>query len=202
MGAKKESSKVKKEREEKRKSPERETSHSGKSELEKCQDRVRELEEYSKRIKATLENLRKEKDEEINATYDYANQKMVEHLIDVLDDMERLMKNFKNKESLEFEALKLTYSKFKNILVSEGLKEIKASGKFDPFDHEAIERVESVELPDWEIVEVVQPGYKFRSRIIRPAKVKVALHVEKKEEIEETDNIEEDENIDGNGEKR
>ncbi len=202
MSTKKESSKVKKEREEKRKHLEEKTLHSEKSELEKCRNRVKELEEYSKRIKATLENLRKEKDEEINTTFNYANQKMVEHLIDVLDDMERLMKNFKDKKSLEFEALRLTYRKFKDILVSEGLKEIKASGKFDPFDHEAIERVESEELPDWEIVEVVQPGYKFRSKIIRPAKVKVALHVEKREEIEETKNAEGNKSTDAKNEKR
>ena len=200
---KKESSKANKEekgkakKEEKRKISEEDTARSKKSELEECRERIKEVEEYSKRIKATLENLRKEKDEEINVTRNYANQKMIENLIDVLDDMERLMKNFDNKESLEFEALKMTYRKFKSILVSEGLKEIKASGKFDPFDHEAIERVESEKLPDWEIVEVVQPGYKFRSKVIRPAKVKVALHVEKRKESEEIDNKDKNKNPDG-----
>ncbi len=173
-------------------------------EFEKCQERVKELEEYSKRIKATLENLRKEKDEEINATFNYAKQKMVEKLIDVLDDMERLMKNFGDKKSLEFEALKLTYRKFKDVLVSEGLKEIKASGKFDPFEHEAIERVESEKLPDWEIAEVVQPGYKFHSKIIRPAKVKVALHVEKrkKPQARKVEDKSKNENSDDEDEKR
>ncbi len=200
---KKESSKANKEekgkakKEEKRKISEEDTARSKKSELEECRERIKEVEEYSKRIKATLENLRKEKDEEINVTRNYANQKMIENLIDVLDDMERLMKNFDNKESLEFEALKMTYRKFKSILVSEGLKEIKASGKFDPFDHEAIERVESEKLPDWEIVEVVQPGYKFRSKVIRPAKVKVALHVEKRKESEDIDNKDKNKNPDG-----
>ncbi len=148
-------------------------------ELKECLGRMKELEEYAKRSKAALENLRREKDEEVRSASSYANLKLVEKLVEVLDDMERLTEHFGDKKSLEFKALNLMYKKFKDILASEGLKEIEASGKFDPFDHEAIERIESEELPDWEIVEVVQRGYKFRSRILRPARVKVAMHVEK-----------------------
>lgn len=148
-------------------------------ELKECLDKTKELEEYAKRSKAALENLRKEKDTEVRSASSYANLKLIEKLIEVLDDMERLIKHFGDRKSLEFKALSLMYKKFKDILSLEGLKEIKASGKFDPFDHEAVERVESEELPDWEIVEVVQHGYKFRSRIVRPARVKVAMHVEK-----------------------
>jgi len=147
-----------------------------KKELEECLNRTKELEEYAKRSKATLENLRREKDEEIKDAVDYANKNLVEKLVYVLDDIERLIENFENKESLEYQALKMLHDKFKDILVSEGLKEIKSDGKFDPFDHEAIERVESAEHEDWDIVEVVEKGYKFRSRLIRPSKVKVAVH--------------------------
>ncbi len=147
-----------------------------KKELEECRKRAREFEEYAKRSKAALENLRREKDEEIKDAIDYANKNLVEKLVFVLDDIERLMKHFENKESLEYKALKMLHDKFKEILVSEGLKEIKNDGKFDPFDHEAVERVESAEHEDWDIIEVVEKGYKFRSRLIRPSKVKVAVH--------------------------
>ncbi len=150
--------------------------------LSECQKQNQELEEYAKRAKAELENLRKDKDEEINYTMNYANQKIIEKLIDVLDDMERIIKNFKEKDSLDFTALQLMYKRFKNALEAEGLKKIETSGKFDPFDHEAVERVESSKHEDWDVVEVTQNGYKFKSRVIRPAKVKVALHVESKSE--------------------
>ncbi len=148
-------------------------------ELEKCEKRVKELEEYAKRNKAALENLRREKDEEVKEAVDYANKNLVERLVYVMDDMERLLKHFENKSSLEYEALKMVYAKFKDILVSEGLKEIESKGKFDPFDHDAVERVESETHEDWDIVEVVEKGYKFRSKLIRPSKVKVAVHVKK-----------------------
>jgi molecular chaperone GrpE len=148
-----------------------------KKELEECLQRAKEFENYAKRSKAALENLRREKDEEIRDAIDYANKNMVEKLVYVLDDIERLLEHFEDKKSLEYGALKMIHDRFKEILVSEGLKEIKSDGKFDPFDHEAIERVESPTHEDWDIVEVVEKGYKFRSRLIRPAKVKVAVHV-------------------------
>ncbi len=171
--------KVKKENESKVSDKKKEKSSSReklKKELEECLQRSKELEDYAKRSKAALENLRKEKDEEIKDAVDYANKKIVEELIYVLDDMERLLENFSDKKSLEYDALKIIYNKFKDILISEGLKEIESKGKFDPFDHDAVERVESSIHEDWDIVEVVQKGYKFRSRLIRPAKVKVAVH--------------------------
>ncbi|MGC9219409.1 MAG: nucleotide exchange factor GrpE, partial [Athalassotoga sp.] len=59
----------------------------------------------------------------------------------------------------------------------EGLKKIDTSGKFDPIEHDAVERIESPDHDDWDIVEVTQNGYKFKNKVIRPAKVKVALHV-------------------------
>ncbi len=160
----------------KTKNPHEEKEKKLKKELEDCLKRAKELEDYAKRSKAALENVRREKDEEIRNAMDYANKNIVEKLVYVLDDMERLLNNFEDKKSLEYDALKIIYNKFKDVLVSEGLKEIKSEGKFDPFDHDAVERVESSEHEDWDIVEVVQKGYKFRSRLIRPAKVKVAVH--------------------------
>jgi molecular chaperone GrpE len=146
--------------------------------LNESRQKNHELEEYAKRMKASLENMRMEKDEELNYVASHANQKFVEKLIEILDDMERIMNNFKDRSNLDFVAFQLMYKKFKNLLEAEGLKKIETSGKFDPFEHDAVERVESSVNEDWDIVEVTQNGYKFRSTVIRPAKVKVAMHVE------------------------
>ncbi len=144
--------------------------------IEEYEKRNKELEDYAKRMKASLENLRKEKEEEVNYAISYANQKLVEKLVEVLDEMERLLNNFSNKDSLDYVALQMMYKKFKNTLEAEGLKKIETNGKFDPFEHDAVERVESPNHEDWDIVEVTQNGYKFRNKVIRPAKVKVAMH--------------------------
>lgn len=145
--------------------------------LEECNKSNKELEEYAKRMKASLENLRKEKEEEINYATNYANQELVGKFVEILDDMERIMKNVEDKNSLEYVAIQIMYKKFKNMLEAEGLKKIETSGKFDPFVHDAVERIETSDHDDWDIVEVAQNGYKFKNKVIRPAKVKVAMHV-------------------------
>ncbi len=147
-----------------------------KSALEACEKQKKELDEYAKRVKASLENMRREKEEEINHAMSYANQKLVEKFVEILDDMERIMNHIQDKNSTEFTALEIMYKKFKNMLEVEGLQKIDTSGKFDPFEHDAVERVESPDHDDWDIVEVTQNGYKFKNKVIRPAKVKVAMH--------------------------
>ncbi len=147
-----------------------------KSALDTCEKQKKELDEYAKRARASLENMRREKEEEINYATSYANQKLVERFVEILDDMERIMKHFQDKNSTEYIALEIMYKKFKNMLEVEGLKKIDTSGKFDPFEHDAVERIESPDHDDWDIVEVTQNGYKFKNKVIRPAKVKVAMH--------------------------
>ncbi len=147
-----------------------------KAALEACEKRIKELDEYAKRTKASLENMKKEKAEEIEYATSYSNQKLVEKFVEILDDMEMIMKNFPDKKSVEYAAIEIIYKKFKNVLEVEGLRRIDTSGKFDPFEHDAVERIASSDHDDWDIIEVTQNGYKFKNKVIRPAKVKVAMH--------------------------
>jgi len=145
--------------------------------LDKCWEEVKDLREYSKRVTADLDNLRRERDGDIDRAVNDAKQEIVKNLLYVMDDMDLLIKNFQDKESVEYKAIKLIYKNFKNVLVSEGLEEIDASGNYDFLKHEAVCLIESEEVPDFKIVDVVLPGYMFHSKVIRPSKVKVALHV-------------------------
>lgn len=72
------------------------------------------------------------------------------------------------------EGLEKVFRQLALTLEKEGLKEIKAEGKFDPFLHEAIHREESPEVDEGKILEVYQKGYMLNGRVLRPAKVKVA----------------------------
>jgi molecular chaperone GrpE len=47
--------------------------------------------------------------------------------------------------------------------------------KFDPWKHEAVETVPTDEYDEHTIMQVLQPGYKFKDKILRPAKVRVAI---------------------------
>jgi molecular chaperone GrpE len=55
------------------------------------------------------------------------------------------------------------------------VQRIPAQGEpFDPRVHEAIEMVETDEVPDHHVLEELQPGYRIKERLLRPAMVRVA----------------------------
>jgi molecular chaperone GrpE len=45
---------------------------------------------------------------------------------------------------------------------------------FDPHLHEAIEMVETTDVPDHQVIDELQRGYKLKERLLRPAMVRVA----------------------------
>jgi molecular chaperone GrpE len=45
---------------------------------------------------------------------------------------------------------------------------------FDPHVHEAIEMVETSDVPDHQVIDELQKGYKLKERLLRPAMVRVA----------------------------
>ncbi|MFC1514985.1 nucleotide exchange factor GrpE, partial [Candidatus Omnitrophota bacterium] len=74
--------------------------------------------------------------------------------------------------------------------LKEGLQPIEANGKkFDPHLHEALFFEEKEALPEHTIIEVIQQGYTYEGKVLRPAKVKVSLKPRQKES-ERTENRE------------
>jgi molecular chaperone GrpE len=62
-----------------------------------------------------------------------------------------------------------------------GIEAIPAEGQqFDPRFHEAIEMVDTTDVPDHQIIEELQRGYRVRDRLLRPAMVRVARNVSSK----------------------
>jgi molecular chaperone GrpE len=69
----------------------------------------------------------------------------------------------------------LIYKQLADALARQGLERIPAKGApFDPFVHQAIERVETADAADGVVLEELQPGYKFKGMVVRPAMVRVA----------------------------
>ena len=71
----------------------------------------------------------------------------------------------------------LIYRQLENILSKKGLEQIDAEGKpFDPNLHDAVERIESTDYPDGTVVGVLQAGYMFHGKVLRPAMVRVTAN--------------------------
>lgn len=159
--------------------------------LKACLDEKTKLADdyYSRlvRIQAEFENYQKRAEKERDEFRNYANAKLVRDLLGVLDDF-RCALSVKdeglNKELLR--GFRLIYENFLGLLEKEGLYLIEAeTEKFDPWKHEAVEMVQTKEHPEHTILGVVQPGYKFRDKILRPAKVRVAIGLRKEGKNEE-----------------
>lgn len=121
------------------------------------------------RALADYQNQNKRFQEERAQIFQYAGQQVLEHLIPVLDILE------KAQEHLQDQGLGLAISEFKRVLRDEGLEEI-VPKLHNPFEHELMEVVESVE-DDGEketVAETVLNGWKFKDgKVVRYAKVKV-----------------------------
>ncbi len=133
--------------------------------------------EKTLRLSAELQNLRRRYDREMSNTVIYANQKLIESLIPVIDELELALKaSDKNKNFEAFRnGVEMIYRKLMQILEKEGVTPIQTEGK--PFDynlHEAVMTRKQKGVQPGTILEVVQKGYMYKDRVLRHAKVIVA----------------------------
>lgn len=142
------------------------------------EQKIKELEDKMLRVQAEMQNYKRRKDEETKNIVKFANEKMIEELLPILDNFERAIslddQNLNDELSKFLEGFKMIYSSFVNVLNVMEVKEIEALEKpFDPVYHQAvlIDRDENKE--DGMILEVLQKGYMLKDRVIRPSLVKV-----------------------------
>ena len=148
-------------------------------EIEKLQEEKRDLNDKLLRISAEMQNMRKRYDEEIARMYKYEGEGIIKELLSTLDNFERAISqdddNLEDELSKFLSGFKLIYSEFRTKLENKGLSEIKCQDEaFDPTFMEAVltEKVEGKEAGI--VIDVLQKGYKFNDKVIRPAMVKVS----------------------------
>ena len=71
--------------------------------------------------------------------------------------------------------VELINRQFHDALTKLGVEPIQAAGQpFDPNLHQAVQTVESEDLPTNHVVDELQRGYKLKDRLLRPAMVTVS----------------------------
>ena len=126
------------------------------------------------RAQAEFENARRRAGKEQQEYRDYAIGDAVKTLLPVFDSLERALQI--KSDGAEFRSgMELIHKQLQSALAKLSVQPIPAMGEpFDPRYHEAIEMVETSEVPDHQVIEELQRGYKFKDRLLRPAMVKVA----------------------------
>lgn len=137
-------------------------------ELAKLHQRCDELENNWKRTLADYKNLERRTAEEKEDFAHFANMVLIQRLLPIVDNLELLEKHIQDT------GLKMIVKEFKQVLEDNGATVVESDGK--QFDSETMDCVETVECEEEnhdKVVETLARGYKFRTKILRPAKVRV-----------------------------
>ena len=141
---------------------------------------------------ADFDNFRKRAEKEKIEIIKLANEELIKKILHVFDNLERAKEASLKTQDLNalIEGIEGIIKQFATILEGEGVTPIKAIGeKFDPNLHHAVSRVETEDYPDDTIIDEMQRGYFYKSKVLRPSLVKVAKNA--KEELTESEEDEE-----------
>jgi molecular chaperone GrpE len=152
------------------------------SETEKLKAERDALLDRLARLQAEFDNARKRGVREQQEFREYAAADVIKNFLPILDSFERALKAGgdsnanSNSNSNEFRnGIELIYRQFQDALQKIGVQPIVSVGQaFDPRIHEAVEMVDTSEVPDHHVLDELQRGYKYKERLLRPAMVRVA----------------------------
>ena len=137
--------------------------------LPKDEEKLMELEDKLLRFQADFENFRKRTAKEHEMLKQNAGASVILNLLEVVDEFGMAMAHFKDEKGEFKEGMEMIYKKMVDVLKKEGLEEMKSEGEsLDPYMHDAI-GFETGE--EGKIMKVVIPGYLFRGKVLRHAKV-------------------------------
>lgn len=131
--------------------------------------------ELSLRTAAEMENLRKRTTREREEAIRYANQRLLEDLLPVVDNFEMgMLAAAQDPTSMIYIGMDMVRKQLNEFLSAQGVEEIKTSGPFDPNIHDAVAQEECGEGEDGRILRVTRRGFTLRDRLLRPASVVVS----------------------------
>ncbi|MDA9231585.1 nucleotide exchange factor GrpE, partial [Rickettsiales bacterium] len=130
---------------------------------------------------ADIENLRKRSQQEVEKASKFAISKFASELVMVVENFYLAIDNMPKDELDKSNNLKnfatgvnMTKNELVKILENNGIKRINPEGeKFDHNYHEAIAQAQGDESNSGNVKKVIQAGYSFHERLIRPALVEV-----------------------------
>ena len=136
-------------------------------------DRFRDL---ALRSQADFENYKKRAAREKEDAVKYANSSLLQRLVSILDNFELGLAAAKteSEQSPIYSGMVLVQKQLNDLLEENGLQTIEAEGKkFDPNLHEAIAH-EPSESAEETVIRQARRGYRFKDRLLRPARVVVS----------------------------
>ena len=151
------------------------------SELKNCEDELKAWEDKYLRMHAEFENIKRRMERESEKSVAYAQEQFARDLLPVIDSLELALSSIPDTEdggsdhlAKLKEGVQLTLEQFVKTFEKHHIKVVEIDGGFDPNFHDAVMQVHSNEHESGQIVQVLQKGYMYKERLLRPAMVSVA----------------------------
>ena len=145
-------------------------------EIKLLEEKVKELEDKNIRVTAEMVNSLRRKEEENNRLMKYASESLILDILSTIDNFERALSVKSDNADIENyqKGFDMIYQNLVNTLNKYEVKEIECLGlEFDPTYHQAVMTDHIDGKKENEIIEVLQKGYTYKDKVIRPAMVKV-----------------------------
>ena len=140
------------------------------------ESKVEELEKEKQYSTAEMVNLRQRYARDRNTLLKYSSMNLATKILPVLDNLEKAI-SIENSESEKIlEGVNMTLDKLKAVLENEGVEKIEALDKV--FNPSFMEAIAVIPVPEGKergtVVEIIEQGYMFHERVLRPVKVIVS----------------------------
>jgi len=142
---------------------------------------------HLERLQADFDNYKKRQEKKQREFIEFANAELLNNLLNVVDNLERVLDSTQNNKNVKaiIEGVNNTLKEFHNILNKEGVKPMQSIGhRFDPYKHEALTKIETDKYSEDMITEEFRKGYYIKSKVLRPAMVKVAVSTKEKKDTD------------------
>ena len=140
--------------------------------------KLKETEDKLLRLQAEFMNYQNRREKELETLFKYEGESIIKEVLKVVDNFERAINmdddDLSDEVSKFLSGFKMIYTSLINMLSELEVTEIDVDGKeFDPTIAEAVLVEEDKTKPAGVVLEVLQKGYKYKDKVIRPAMVKV-----------------------------
>ena len=145
--------------------------------INELESKIMELQDLLLRKAAEFENYKRRTENDQMNLLSYAAESFIIKLLPVVDDFERSLKHIndaKDTGSIR-EGIKFMYDKLLKILNDQGVKKMEVVGKpFNVAFHDALMQRIDNSVPPHTVIEEIEPGYLYKDKVIRHAKVIVS----------------------------
>ena len=138
------------------------------------QPEYEELNNKYLRLYAEFENFRNRSARESLENYQTAGAELIKKLLPTLENFGRaFVDDNKGQDPQKFEkGINMIYKNLQDVLFEAGLEEINPEAEeFDPTYHEALLKQDHETVVEDHVIQVIQKGYKFKSKILKHAQV-------------------------------